>query len=104
MSLLHMSAASPLRRTVDRILNWLRPAPTPTPTPLTILAEPLRVRELLHEDDDIFVWYLIDAGMTPATREDIELAWVILHGLRPSEETVSHLRDSVLEPLGLNAG
>ncbi|MCK7637459.1 hypothetical protein [Corynebacterium pygosceleis] len=104
MSLLHVSATGPFRSTVGRVLNWLRPAPAPVPAPLTVLAEPLRVRELLHGDEDIFVWYLIDAGMTPATREDIELAWVIHHGLRPSEETVSYLRESVLEPLGLNAG
>ncbi|MBV7292771.1 hypothetical protein [Corynebacterium sp. TAE3-ERU16] len=104
MSLLHVSATSPLRGAVGRILNWLRPAPAPVPAPLTVLAEPAKIRELLKEDDDIFVWYLIEAGMTPATREDVELAWIILHGLRPSEETVSHLRDEVLEPLGLNAG
>ena len=104
MSLLHVSATSPFRSIAGRVLNWLRPVPAPVPAPLTVLAEPVRVRELLKEDDDIFVWYLIDAGMTPATREDVELAWIILHGLRPSEETVSHLRDEVLEPLGLNAG
>ena len=104
MSLLHVFAMSPFRSTVGRILTWLRPVPSPVPAPLTVLPEPIRIRELLHEDEDLFVWYLIDAGMTPATREDIELAWVILHGLRPSEETVSHLRNEVLEPLGLNAG
>ncbi|MEZ2121731.1 MULTISPECIES: hypothetical protein [unclassified Corynebacterium] len=103
MSLLRVSATSPFRSAVGRILDWLRPTPTPIPAPLTVLTESIHIRDLLHEDDDLFVWYLIDAGMTPANREDIELAWVILHGLRPTEETLSYLRDSVLEPLGLNA-